>query len=481
MPELVPQKGPNLIAVTPRLAVKVSRKGDLAPSASTTKKNDFREFHAWAVQAGSGFLVLDINHETNAEAKEMMAIPQGTGCSLTGAGFQFDAEIVATPASANVQNPVTIKLSSPAQRTALDALIASQRKVHHIEICEHRDVESTDRDHGLRDYSFMPCALPELAWDDLDTKTKFLGREFEAPILITGMTGGVERGQHINDNLARAAAAAGIPMGVGSQRLALDDERFAGIFNVKKNVPGVFLIGNIGAAQLVGGRSHKAAREICLRAIDMISADALAIHVNVLQEMIQTEGDRDFRGVLDCIAFIAQDFPVPLMVKEVGAGMDPRTANRLAVCLGSGARAIDVGGRGGTSWGWIEGLRATDPLTFELAKDFRDWGLTTGMALTMAREAIPLESQCQLVATGGIRSGIDVAKAVALGATVAGVGLPLFRAALKGTNEVDAALDNLIKGLKTVMICTGSRQLSDLAGSLIKTGPNHSPTRGAMA
>ena len=484
MPELVPQKGPNLIAVTPRLAVKVSRKGDLASSASAAKQTDFWEFPAWAVLAGSGFLVLETNAETNnginAEPNAIMAIPQGTGCSLTGAGFQFDAEIVATPASATVQNAVTIKLSSPAQGPALDALIGSQRKVHHIEICENRDVESSDRDQGLREYSFMPCALPELAWDDLDTKTKFLGREFEAPILITGMTGGVERGSHINHNLARAAAAAGIPMGVGSQRIALDDERFAGIFNVKKEVPGVFLIGNIGAAQLVGSRSREKAREICLRAIDMISADAMAIHVNVLQEMIQTEGDRDFRGVLDCIAFIARDFPVPLMIKEVGAGMDPRTATRLASRLGTAVHAIDVGGRGGTSWGWIEGLRATDPMTFELAKGFRDWGLTTGMALTTARQAIPMETQCQLVATGGIRSGVDVAKVVALGATMAGVGLPLFRAALKDTNEVDAVLGNFIKGLKTVMICTGARQLSDLAGAVIKTGPSHNPTRGTL-
>ena len=470
MPELVPQKGPNLIAVVPRLAVKISRRGNLASAASTTKNNLSNEFSAWAVQAGTGLLVL--------ETDDLMAIPQGTGCSISGAGFQFDAEVVATPASATTQNPLTIKLSSPAQRGALDALIGSQRKVHHIEICETRDVESSDRDQGLQEYSFMPCALPELAWDELDTKTEFLGHKFKAPVLITGMTGGVERGSHINHNLARAAAAAGIPMGVGSQRLALDDERFAGIFNVKKEVPEVFLIGNIGAAQLVGGRSHQKAREMCLRAIDMISADALAIHVNVLQEMIQTEGDRDFRGVLDCIAFIAQDFPVPVMVKEVGAGMDPRTAKRLAVLLGSGA--IDVGGRGGTSWGWIEGLRATDPLTFELAQGFRDWGLTTGAALTMARRAIPMETKCQLVATGGIRSGVDVAKVIALGATMAGVGLPLFRAALKGTDEVDAALNNLIKGLKTVMICTGTRQLSGLAAALIKTASNQSPTRETL-
>ena len=252
-------------------------------------------------------------------------------------------------------------------------------------------------------------------------------------------------------------------MGVGSQRLALDDPRFSDIFNVKTEVPGVFLIGNIGAAQLVNGRTHREARELCLRAVEMIEADALAIHINVLQELIQPEGDRDFRGVFDCIAELTKAFPVPVLVKEVGAGMDPQTAKRLA---GTGVRAIDVGGRGGTSWGWIEGLRSADPQVLDLAQNFRDWGLTTGEALTLAREAICQNSALQLIATGGIRTGIDVAKAVALGATMAGIGLPLFRAALKGTDEVEKTLDQIIKGLKTVMMCTGSRTLSALTAAI---------------
>lgn len=450
-----PQKGPNLISIVPRLAVTATRGGSPAPTAARSASNIPDAFHAWAVQAGTELLIL--------ESTGLLTVPQGTTYSLSGAGFQFDAEVVATPSASNVTNPITLRLSSPAQRPAFDALIGSQRKVHHIEICEQRDVESSDRNHGLAPYSFMPCALPELAWDELDTRVKFLDRTFDAPILITGMTGGVERGRDINHNLARAAAAARIPMGVGSQRLALDDERFADVFNVKKEVPDVFLIGNIGAAQLVGGRSQKAARELCLRAVSMISADALAIHVNVLQEMIQMEGDRDFRKVLDCIAYITKDFPVPVVVKEVGAGMDPRTAVRL---VDAGVKVIDVGGRGGTSWGWIEGLRAADPLTLDLAQSFRDWGLTTGMALAMTRQAIPPTIDCQLIATGGIRTGVDVAKVVALGATMAGVGLPLFRAALKSTNDVATTLDQLIKGLKTVMMCTGTRELPGLAEAL---------------
>jgi isopentenyl-diphosphate delta-isomerase len=402
-------------------------------------------------------------------------IAPGTTCRITVAGSDFHCETL-EPESRLQQNtpglpalpvlPVLyVRLVNASQFPALDAIIASQRKVHHIELCETRDVESSDRNQGLAGWTFMPCALPELSWDELDTSCQFLGKEFAAPILITGMTGGVDRGRDINHNLARAAAARGIPMGVGSQRLALEDPRFAGIFDVKKEVPGVFLIGNIGAAQLVGGRSASQARDLCLRAVEMIKADALAIHVNVLQEMIQIEGDRDFRGVTARVAEIVEGFPVPVIVKEVGAGLDPRSALRLAQ---TGVAAIDVGGRGGTSWGWIEGLRAGDPQTLELATAFRDWGLTTGDALTMARDALGADRQTALVATGGIRTGVDVAKVIALGANMAGIGLPLFKAALKDSAQVEVVLDQILRGLRTVMMCTGSRNLNGLSKSLKK-------------
>ena len=416
---------------------------------------------AWAIQAGAGHMILELDSKDATTSGPWLE--PGTSCRVSVAGSDFICETV----SAGTGSPVSVRLINPAQLPVLDALIASQRKVHHIEICETRDVEASDRDHGLAGWSFMPCALPELSWDEIDTTRQFLGREFAAPVLITGMTGGVERGRDINHNLARAAASRGIPMGVGSQRLALDDPRLARIFDVKKEVPDVFLIGNIGAAQLVGGRSFDEARDACLRAVEMIKADALAIHVNVLQEMIQIEGDRDFRGVTSRIAEIAAQFPVPVIVKEVGAGLDPRTALRLAHC---GVAALDVGGRGGTSWGWIEGLRAGDPRTLELASSFRDWGLTTGTALVMARDALGPARKVNLVATGGIRSGIDVAKAVALGADMAGIGLPLFKAALQGAPEVEAALDQVIKGLRTVMMCTGSRNLQGLSQTIIANG-----------
>jgi len=451
---------PALTPIVPRLAVTVASAGPAHP---------FGPLAAWAVQAGSGHMILEVAAAgTSPQTRQLtqQTNPQlkpGTPCRITVGGSDFMCETV----SADNESPVSVRLVNPAQLPVLDALIASQRKVHHIEICETRDVESSDRDQGLSGWSFMPCALPEMCWDEIDTTRRFLGKDFSAPVLITGMTGGVERGRDINHNLARAAASRGIPMGVGSQRMALDDPRFAGIFDVKKEVPDVFLIGNIGAAQLVGDRSLESARDACLRAVEMIQADALAIHVNVLQEMIQIEGDRDFRGVASTIAAIADGFPVPVLVKEVGSGMDPRTALRLAQ---SGVAALDVGGRGGTSWGWIEGLRAGDSRTLDLASAFRDWGLTTGAALVMARDALGPARNVELIATGGIRSGVDVAKVIALGADMAGIGLPLFKAALHGAPEVEAALDQIIKGLRTVMMCTGSRDLKALSKTIFANG-----------
>jgi isopentenyl-diphosphate delta-isomerase len=370
---------------------------------------------------------------------------------------------------------VELELTDQDQSPAFDAMIATQRKIHHIDICQKQDVESSDRDNGLSHVTFMPCALPDLDWEEIDTRVNFLGKEFLAPVLITGMTGGVAEGRRINHTLARAACAAGIPMGVGSQRLALEDPRHAQIFDVKKEVPGVFLIGNIGAAQLAAAaKNPRAARELCLAAVEMIAADALAIHVNILQELVQVEGDRKFRGVKDAIAAIASDFPVPVVVKEVGAGMDPSTVSFLAE---SGVSAIDVGGRGGTSWGWIEGLRSRDPQVLDLARTFRDWGLTTGKALELAVQTLSkrtdMNSRPQLIATGGMRSGLDVARAVAMGATMTGFGLPLFRAALQSSGlgadpcPVTTAIDQLVRGLKTVMMCTGSRKLKGLQRAVI--------------
>ncbi|MBM4252978.1 MAG: type 2 isopentenyl-diphosphate Delta-isomerase [Deltaproteobacteria bacterium] len=340
-----------------------------------------------------------------------------------------------------------------ADRVHLADLMTLVRKNQHINICASQDVEASDRYTGLEEITLLPCALPELDWSELDTSTWFLGHRFKLPLLVTGMTGGLARGADINLRLARAAAACGIPMGVGSQRVALDNPDHAAIFTVKKTVPDLFLIGNIGIAQLLSAD----AVSLCQRAVEMIEADALAIHVNVLQEVIQVEGDRNFRGVLAKIAAVARALSVPLLIKEVGVGLDPITAQRL---IEAGVAALDCGGKGGTSWSLIEGERASSPVTRAVARTYRDFGIPTAVSLAAIRAALPHVS---LAATGGVRDGLMVAKACALGANVCGIGLPLLRAALLSEQAVHEELTTFAQGLRIAMIATGATSLSDLA------------------
>lgn len=349
------------------------------------------------------------------------------------------------------------------EQALLEELQGQVRKNQHIDLCMNGDVESSDRDNGLKQIRLMPRAIPELNWDDIDPSVNFLGRKFAWPVLITGMTGGVRRGTDINRCLARIAAKYQIPLGVGSQRIALEQSDYADIFRVKHLEPDVFLLGNIGASQLLTAEDPV---RYCQRAVDMIAADALAIHLNVMQECIQAGGDRNFRGVIDVIHRVCSGLTVPVMVKEVGAGLDPASASQL---LEAGVRALDTGGRGGTSWGYIEGLRAADQETRRLGTLFRDWGLSTGESL---RRLLPIvkQSGTELVATGGIRHGLDVARACAAGATMAGIGLPFFRAALESEKAAEKEFLFISRGLKIAMLTTGSRRIQDLNAALI---PDH--------
>lgn len=338
----------------------------------------------------------------------------------------------------------------------LQDLLGQIRKEQHIELCRTADVESRDRFTGFDRLSFVCYALSELDRSDLDTTTSFLGKVFAAPLLITGMTGGIEKGMVINRNLASAAARLGIPMGIGSQRIALENPEYAKIFDVKRYEPDVFLIGNLGGAQV---RSADAVDQY-LRAVDMIQADAMAIHLNVVQECVQVEGDRKFSGLLKGIAAIRRHSPVPVIVKEVGCGIDPISARRL---VESGVDAIDVGGRGGTSWGYIEGLRSPSSMTHQLGEVFRDWGIPTAYSLAIIREQFP---DLPLIATGGIRDGLTVAKACALGAQFTGIGLPLMRAALVSDEAVYETLIGFLRGVEVTMMATGSRTLAQLSERL---------------
>jgi isopentenyl-diphosphate delta-isomerase len=319
------------------------------------------------------------------------------------------------------------------------------RKSQHLEICANHDVEHSSRRNGFEDVELPVLALPETSWADIATSVSFLGRTFSAPILITGMTGGVAQGTIINERLAEAATAHNIPMGVGSQRMALENEAHADIFRVKRKYPKLFLIGNIGIGQL----RSKDYLDFCQRAVDMISADALAIHVNVLQELIQIEGDRDFRGVIEKIGHVTTKLKRPVIVKEVGVGLDVPTAKRLAEV---GVSCFDVGGSGGTSWALIEGLRSIDPIIRRRGEVFRNWGIPTAKAVRDLRLALPKSS---IIATGGVRDGLTVLKALHVGANMAGIGLPLMRAAIEGADQSSKLLGAIIDEIKIAKMCSG--------------------------
>jgi isopentenyl-diphosphate delta-isomerase len=337
----------------------------------------------------------------------------------------------------------------------LEGILTLVRKEQHIELCLTTDVEAEKRWTGFENLNFIPRTLPEFDLADVSLEREFLQRKFSLPYLITGMTGGMSRGTEINRRLAIAASELNIPMGVGSQRIALDDSKHAEQFNLKRHTPNLFLIANVGISQLSKGSAEDA-----LRAVDMIKADALAIHINLIQEAVQPEGDRFIEGAYTRIAEVLKSLAVPLIIKEVGSGMDPVTASELCRL---GVKALDVGGSGGTSWGWIEGFRGASKLSRQLGHDFRNWGIPTANAVAAIK---CLNLPCEIIATGGMRGGIMAAKALGLGASMVGFGLPLFKAAIESENEVIRVLRHWSESTKRVLWATNSRHCSELEGKL---------------
>lgn len=337
-----------------------------------------------------------------------------------------------------------------------EALWGRLRKQQHLDLCRYEHVETLEKAYGFSELSFVPQAAPELNWDDLVVSAQFLGRTFAAPLLISGMTGGVEAGERINRRLAAAAAHLGIPLGLGSQRVACENPRHTGIFTMKKQHPNLYLLGNIGCAQLVlpGGL------DLAKKAVEMVEADALVVHLNVLQECIQQEGNRNFAGFLQRLEELCSQLGVPVLVKEVGCGISVSAAERLLAC---GIAALDIAGKGGTSWGYIEGLRSNSPAQQQLGASFRNWGIPTAYSLVALRRRFP---EAVLIASGGVRDGLTVAKAVALGAQLVGVALPLMQAALISEEAVVASLETIIRGLKITMLATGSRTTTELSSAL---------------
>jgi isopentenyl-diphosphate delta-isomerase len=338
--------------------------------------------------------------------------------------------------------------------------LISARKAEHLTVISQRDVTSRTPP-GWEDIRLIHQALPEVDLDEVDTSVTLLGRRLSAPLVIASMTGGHASAQTVNGVLARAAAAHGLAMGVGSQRAGLRDPRLRETYAVVRDVaPDAFIIGNIGAPQLVAqGSAPPLTHDEVAEIVAMIRADALAVHLNVLEEAVMTEGDRRARGVQSAIAALAQALPVPLIGKETGAGLSTEAALALRA---AGVQALDVGGLGGTSFSAVEGERAAqigDQRGARLGEVFREWGVPTAVSIVQASPAgLPI------IATGGVRSGLDAARAIALGASAVGVARPLLLAALDGYDAVAAWIEQFIAELRTAMFLTGSASLADLGG-----------------
>ena len=337
-------------------------------------------------------------------------------------------------------------------RRVKNALTQTQkRKKEHLELCLDTERVSSPSSTGLEAYRFVHNALPELDIAEIDVSTTFLGKRLKAPILISSMTGGFELARKVNRNLASAAQTLGLAMGVGSQRVAIEEPSAATSFEVRDVAPDILLLGNLGAVQLNYGYSVKQ----CRRAVAMIGADGLILHLNVLQEAVQPEGNRNFKGLTDKIAAVCRELDVPVVAKEVGNGISVGVATRLQR---AGVKAIDIAGKGGTSWSAVEAQRAAK-MGQRPDTAFADWGIPTEEALISVRQALP---NIQLVASGGIRTGVDMAKSIALGADLAALGQPLLAAALESADKVVEFLAGAIHEIKVSMLCVGAKDLRDL-------------------
>jgi isopentenyl-diphosphate Delta-isomerase len=333
-----------------------------------------------------------------------------------------------------------------------DAALTQGRKADHLRVCLEEDVQFHQTTTGLERYRFTHCCLPELDLHEINLTTTFLGKSLGAPLLISSMTGGTELAQRINYRLAEVAQHYGLAMGVGSQRVAIENPQVKPTFAVRSLAPDILLFANLGAVQL----NYSYGLEECQRAIDWLEADALVLHLNPLQEAVQTNGDTNFRGLFAKIAQLCQKLPVPVIAKEVGNGISAKMAERL---IEAGVSAIDVAGAGGTSWAKVEGERAKDARQRRLGETFANWGLPTAECIVGIRAIAPT---IPLIASGGLRNGLDAAKAIALGADLAGLALPFLQAASNSEDALHELVKLLIAELTTVLFCTGSATLEDL-------------------
>ncbi|MEC9022358.1 MAG: type 2 isopentenyl-diphosphate Delta-isomerase [Pseudomonadota bacterium] len=326
------------------------------------------------------------------------------------------------------------------------------RKSAHIDTVLGADVSAKGVDPGFDRFFFDHVALPETSISEVDLSKCLFKKTLSAPILISSMTGGTEKAKQINLNLAMAAEACGVAMGLGSQRAALEDKSLIDTYRVRSVAPNILLFANFGAVQLNYGFGIEQA----LHAVEMIEADALFLHLNPLQEAVQLEGDGNWKGLYKKIEDLVEALAVPVVVKEVGNGISVDVARRLVYC---GVAGIDVAGAGGTSWSEVEAFRQTDPIRKKIAHCFAGWGIPTALCLAEVKSAFP---DLMVFASGGLRSGLDMAKAIRLGADLCGIATPALQNAIGSGNDVEKTVERLLEELRISAFCVGARGLEEL-------------------
>ncbi|MCK5834612.1 MAG: type 2 isopentenyl-diphosphate Delta-isomerase [Lentisphaeria bacterium] len=337
--------------------------------------------------------------------------------------------------------------------TTTPSQLINSRKNEHLDLCLN-DPQIDRQSSQFDEIRLMPNALPEINFDEVDTSTFFLGKPISMPLIISSMTGGSDsQVQKINKNLALAAEACQIPMAVGSQRVMMVDPAAVESFDLRKWAPTTPLIANIGAVQLNHGLGIKE----CQQAIDTLEADGLFLHLNALQEVIQPEGDTNFHDLKSKIKLIQAQLSKPLLIKEVGCGFSPKNLEDLH---NMGVNYVDLAGRGGTSWSKIEGLRHRD--NESLGELFQDWGLSS---IEILRNYAKLNRNMNLIASGGMRSGLDLTKSLVLGAKMGGMALPFLQAATVSVDEVIKTIKRIQKELQTTMFLLGVKNIAELQGN----------------
>lgn len=336
----------------------------------------------------------------------------------------------------------------------------SQRKLDHLRVSLEEDVQAKKISNGFEQYSFSHSALPELDLAEIDMSVQVLGRMLLAPLVISSMTGGTDLAWGINRNLAVAAQSLGIGLALGSERAAIEHPSLAYTYRVREVAPDILLLANLGAVQLNNGFGA----EECVRAVENMQADALVLHLNPLQECLQEGGNTNFRGLLEKIGRLGRNIPVPVIVKEVGWGISFSVAQKL---VEAGVRGIETAGAGGTSWSEVEKHLAKGEDRRAVAEDFASWGIPTAQSILDCRKAAP---GLLIIGSGGIRTGVEAAKAIAMGADLVGMGRPLLRPATVSSGAVEERARRLVEELRIAMFCVGAANLGQLGKTQLR-GP----------